>query len=73
MPSSKVWRAGPIRSGATVDGKGVNFALFSGARRQGRAVLFDRSGQHEEARIVLPEIHRRGVARLPAGRAPDQL
>ncbi len=55
MPSSKVWPGLPDPLGATWDGKGVNFALFSAHADKVELCLFDRSGQHEEARIVLPE------------------
>src|ERR1700674_5047203 len=55
MPSSKVWPGQPDPLGATWDGKGVNFALFSAHADKVELCLFDRSGQHEEARIVLPE------------------
>src|SRR5439155_22680620 len=36
-------------------GKGVNFALFSAHAERVELCLFDNSGQHEEARISLPE------------------
>jgi isoamylase len=55
MPSPKVWPGQPYPLGATWDGKGVNFALFSAHAEKVELCLFDRSGQHEEARIVLPE------------------
>ena len=55
MPSTKVWPGRPDPLGATWDGKGVNFALFSAHADKVELCLFDRSGTHEEARIVLPE------------------
>jgi isoamylase len=55
MPTSRVWPGLPYPLGATWDGKGVNFALFSGHAEKVELCLFDRSGLHEEARIVLPE------------------
>src|SRR5260370_16766676 len=55
MLSSKVWRGQPYPLGATWDGKGVNFALFSAHADKVELCLFDSSGQHEEARIALPE------------------
>ena len=55
MPATKVWPGQPYPLGATWDGKGVNFALFSAHAEKVELCLFDRSGQHEEARIVLPE------------------
>src|SRR6266849_4359426 len=53
MPSSKVWPGQPYPLGATWDGKGVNFALFSAHADKVELCLFDSSGQHEEARIAL--------------------
>jgi glycogen operon protein len=55
MPSTKVWPGRPYPLGATWDGKGVNFALFSAHAERVELCLFDRSGMHEETRIVLPE------------------
>jgi isoamylase len=55
MPSTKVWPGQPFPLGATWDGKGVNFALFSAHAERVELCLFEKSGQHEEARIVLPE------------------
>jgi isoamylase len=55
MPSTKVWPGQPDPLGATWDGKGVNFALFSAHAERVELCLFDKSGQHEDARIVLPE------------------
>jgi isoamylase len=55
MLSSKVWPGQPYPLGATWDGKGVNFALFSAHAEKVELCLFDSSGQHEEARILLPE------------------
>ncbi len=55
MASPKVWPGSPHPLGATWDGKGVNFALFSAHADKVELCLFDRSGQHEESRIVLPE------------------
>ncbi|HKS87997.1 MAG TPA: glycogen debranching protein GlgX [Stellaceae bacterium] len=55
MRSRRVWPGQPYPLGATWDGKGVNFALFSAHAERVELCLFDRSGQHEEARIALPE------------------
>ena len=60
----------PYPLGATWDGKGVNFALFSAHAEKVELCLFDRSGGREEARIVAARIHRRGVALLSARSAP---
>jgi len=51
----KVWPGHPYPLGATWDGQGVNFAIFSAHAEKIELCLFDRSGGHEEARIVLPE------------------
>jgi glycogen debranching enzyme GlgX len=45
----------PYPLGATFDGDGVNFALFSENARQVELCLFDASGQIETARLSLPE------------------
>jgi isoamylase len=56
MPSpSKVWPGRPFPLGASWDGKGVNFAIFSAHAERIELCLFDRTGMHEEARITLPE------------------
>src|SRR5579872_2117329 len=55
MRPSRVWPGRPNPLGATWDGKGVNFAIFSAHAEKVELCLFDRSGQHEQARIVLPE------------------
>src|SRR5437870_3299856 len=55
MQSWKVWPGLTYPLGATWDGKGVNFALFSAHAERVELCLFDPSGQHEEARVVLPE------------------
>jgi isoamylase len=52
---TKVWPGRPYPLGATWDGEGVNFALFSAHAEKVELCLFDRSGNHEEARIALPE------------------
>jgi isoamylase len=51
----KVWPGRPYPLGATWDGKGVNFALFSAHGEKVELCLFDRTGMHEEARITMPE------------------
>jgi isoamylase len=53
--SQKVWPGRPYPLGATWDGEGVNFAIFSAHAEKIELCLFDRSGNREEARIVLPE------------------
>ena len=45
----------PHPRGATWDGKGVNFALFSAHATRVELCLFDDAGERETARIDLPE------------------
>jgi isoamylase len=54
-PSVVVWPGGPTPLGATWDGEGVNFALFSAHAEKVELCLFDPTGMHETARVVLPE------------------
>jgi isoamylase len=44
----------PQPLGATWDGKGTNFALFSAHASQVELCLFDPTGRRETARISLP-------------------
>ena len=41
--------------GATWQGDGVNFAIFSAHAERVELCLFDESGQHEVSRVTLPE------------------
>ena len=45
----------PYPLGATFDGQGVNFALFSAHATKVELCLFERDGVCESARLVLPE------------------
>jgi isoamylase len=45
----------PYPLGATYDGRGVNFALFSAHAEKVELCLFDQDGMRETARIALPE------------------
>ena len=45
----------PYPKGATWDGEGTNFALFSAHATRVELCLYDSTGQHETARIELPE------------------
>jgi isoamylase len=45
----------PYPLGATWDGKGTNFAVFSANARKVEVCLFERDGMREQARIELPE------------------
>ena len=45
----------PLRLGATWDGRGTNFALFSANAEKVELCLFDSQGRREQERITLPE------------------
>ena len=51
----RVWPGSPHPLGATWDGEGVNFALFSEHAEAVELCLFDAGGTRERARIRLPE------------------
>jgi len=51
----EVWPGRPYPLGATWDGKGVNFALFSENAEKVELCLFDSRGRRETARIALAE------------------
>ena len=55
MPGSRVWPGRPYPLGATWDGSGVNFALFSEHADKVDLCLFDEQGRREIARVALPE------------------
>jgi isoamylase len=56
LKSDRRIRAGlPHPLGATWDGRGTNFALFSSTAEKVELCLFDRTGRGEVDRIVLPE------------------
>jgi isoamylase len=50
-----VWPGRPYPLGATWDGEGVNFALYSEQAEKVELCLFDVSGKHEILRVSLPE------------------
>src|SRR5262245_35085978 len=52
---TRVWPGKPHPLGATWDGKGVNFALFSANAEKVELCLFDAKGVRELDRIALPE------------------
>jgi isoamylase len=54
-PVSAVWPGQPYPRGATWDGEGVNFAIFSSHAEKVELCLFDPSGRHEVQRIALRE------------------
>ncbi len=51
----RVWPGEPSPLGATWDGRGVNFALFSENAERVELCLFDASGERELDRVELPE------------------
>ncbi|WP_322102437.1 glycogen debranching protein GlgX [Paraburkholderia sp. J41] len=53
--ASRIAEGQPFPLGATWNGRGVNFALFSANATQVELCLFDETGEHEVERIVLPE------------------
>jgi len=55
QPVTAVWPGKPYPQGATWDGRGVNFALFSEHAERVQLCLFDDSGRREIQRIDLPE------------------
>ena len=50
-----MWPGRPFPLGATWDGKGVNFALFSANAERVELCIFDARGRRELRRVVLPE------------------
>ncbi len=53
--SIAVWPGRPYPRGATWDGEGVNFALFSEHAEKVELCIFDDKGRRELRRVVLPE------------------
>ncbi|MCW5631770.1 MAG: glycogen debranching protein GlgX [Rubrivivax sp.] len=54
-PIDAVWPGRPHPRGATWDGMGVNFALFSESAERVELCLFDPTGRHEVQRVELRE------------------
>ncbi len=54
MPTSKVWPGKPYPLGATYDGSGTNFSLFSEVAEKVELCLFDENGN--QTRVDLPEV-----------------
>jgi isoamylase len=72
-PRYRVWPGRPHPLGATWDGSGTNFALFTAHAERVELCLFDDDGEAEIERIVLPEYtHEIWHAYLPDVR-PGQL
>ncbi len=55
LPITEVWPGQPYPRGATWDGEGVNFSLFSARADKVELCLFDTTGKHELQRIELRE------------------
>jgi glycogen operon protein len=55
LPKTRITEGAPTPLGATWDGLGVNFALFSTSATKVELCLFDDAGQTELERIELPE------------------
>ncbi|MCU0838185.1 MAG: glycogen debranching protein GlgX [Rhodospirillales bacterium] len=55
MTQSRVAAGSPSPLGATWDGRGVNFALFSEHAERVELCLFDAAGKRETERLALPE------------------
>ena len=55
VPKSRIHEGLPYPKGATWDGFGVNFALFSANATKVELCLFDDKGEKEIERIELPE------------------
>jgi isoamylase len=54
-PFRAVWPGQPYPRGATWDGEGVNFSVFSANAEKVELCIFDSSGRHELQRIALRE------------------
>ena len=63
-----VWPGRPYPLGATWDGEGVNFALFSEHAEKVELCLFDAKGRREIATHRLAGTDRSGLARLSAAK-----
>ncbi len=55
QPITAVWPGRPYPRGATWDGEGVNFALFSEHAEKAEICIFDDRGRREVQRIAFPE------------------
>ena len=51
----RIWEGNSTQQGATWDGLGVNFSLFSANATKVELCLFDQTGTQEIQRIELPE------------------
>ncbi|MGA9446650.1 MAG: glycogen debranching enzyme GlgX, partial [Candidatus Sulfotelmatobacter sp.] len=55
LPQPIIWPGCPYPLGATWDGEGVNFALYSEHAEKVELCLFDILGRRETVRLPLPE------------------
>ena len=55
VPISAIWRGRPYPRGATWDGEGVNFALFSEHAEKVELCIFEATGRREMQRIEIKE------------------
>ena len=61
----EVWPGGPYPLGATFDGAGTNFSIFSEVAEKVELCLFDED--RKETRVLLPEVLSPLIDPLPAG------
>ena len=67
----RVWPGNPYPLGATWDGRGVNFSIFSENAEKVELCLFDSvQATTESMKIELPEYTDHVVARVSAGYSP---
>ena len=72
-PPRRIQPGSPSPLGATWDGRGVNFALFSENAEKVELCLFDGGGKRETERITLPEYTNQVWHGYVAGLHPGQL
>lgn len=73
MSELEIWPGGPYPLGATWDGSGVNFALFSENATGVELCLYDPSGKRETARIKMAERNNQIWHTFLPGIEPSQL
>ncbi len=73
QPSEAIWPGEPAPLGATWDGEGVNFAVFSENATRIEVCLFDRPDGPETARLALPETDAHVFHGYVHGLGPGQL
>jgi glycogen operon protein len=72
-PSYRVRTGTNIPKGATYDGGGVNFALFSANAERVELCLFDPEGKEETDRITLPDYTDQSFNGYVEGLGPGQV